>query len=144
MVIILVAFKLAGTYPKECNAVPVLGVKVGVYLEYEAAELVFIGRYYPAGNGALARYGGNANEGIQHFLHAKVVDGAAKEYRRYFTGQVIRSIQIAIHAFNQLCIFAEGGGVFIAQLFIKETIPDNGRNSIRSFPDPIAREASPN
>jgi len=93
-----------------------------VYLEDEAAEPVFFGFDVTRCGVARPRCWRNAHERIQHFLHTKIIDGAAEEYRGRFSAEVIVCVQFTVNAVDQFNVFTERMGIPFADFSIKDGI----------------------
>src|SRR3546814_18347834 len=70
-----------------------LRVHVGLNLEHEAAEPVFIGAHLACAGGMSARCRCVCSEKIEQQLHAEVVDRRAEEHRRLLAGKISRFIE---------------------------------------------------
>ena len=85
MMKIFVPFELTGADPQKGNPVPVFRVQVGMYLEDETTEFIFL-YIHMAGCGIAAPgFRRNADESIQQLFYSKIIDGAAKENWRLDT-----------------------------------------------------------
>src|SRR3546814_15348676 len=69
-----------------------LRVHVGLNLEHEAAEPVFIGAHLACAGGMSARCRCVCSEKIEQQLHAEVVDRRAEENRRLLAGKARKSV----------------------------------------------------
>src|SRR5690606_10291914 len=83
------------------KSVPVLGVHIGMYLEYEAGEFRFIGMDQPSLGPFGAGGGGNLNKAVQEFPHPKIVQGRPKEYGLLFRFQIGSLVEIRIYPMDQ-------------------------------------------
>ena len=103
--VVLVALEGARTYLQEGDAVAVVRVHVGVYLEDEARHLGLVGVDRTCLRGRGARRGGYAYEALEKFAHAEVVDGRSEEYGRNLPAQVgvaVEGVVDTLHKFEVL------------------------------------------
>ena len=84
----LVPLELAGADADKGDAVAMAGVQVRVDLEHEAGEILLVGIDDALVRGPAAGRGRDLGKGVEQFLDAEVVDGAAEEDRREFAAQV--------------------------------------------------------
>ena len=126
MVVILVPLKAAAAHTEKRNAVAVLGVEVGVYLEYEATHLLFL-HIHLAGTGVpVTGCWGNANEGFQQFLHAEIVDRRTKEHGGFVAAQVFLHVEFPVNAIDQFHIFPQGVGILLAHFLVEHRAAEVG------------------
>ncbi len=115
--VVRVALESAGADAQEGDPVAVARVHIGVNLEDEAGELVFVGQYLALLRWAGARLGGDLHEAVQQLLHAKVVDGGAEKDRADGLAQVFFTLEFGVYFVDHLHLFAQFvGGVFADEL----------------------------
>ena len=114
VVVIYVALEAAGADFDEGYAGAVVGVHVGVDLEHEAGEGLFPGVDYALHGLDGPRLGGYLHEAVEEFLDAEGVEGRAEEDGCELAAQVCLLVEVGVDAFDELQVFAELGGIFLA------------------------------
>jgi len=102
--------------PQEGDAIPVLGVHVGLHLEHEAGEFLLVGIHAAGGGLPGLRRQGVFHQGVEQILDAKVVDGGAEEHRCLFTGAERLQVERIAGAPHQLHLLAQFSGQAAEQL----------------------------
>src|SRR5882724_1535490 len=120
MMKVFVTLELTAAYTQERDAVAVLGIKVGVDLEYKAAELIFVHIQEAGGSLPAAGNGRDPDKSIQHFPHPEIIDGAAEEYGSHFSRQIVFHVELAMYSIHQLHILTQGSRILFTQLLVQQ------------------------
>src|SRR5882724_9182411 len=95
-------------------------------LKNKPGEFIFIRTNISCRCSPATGYWRDPDKSIQHFLNAKIVDGATEEYRRNFSFEIVFIGELAINAIYQFNIFPERGRIVFTQLFIKQVAAEIG------------------
>ena len=91
-----------------------IGVHVGMYLKYEACELIFA-RFHGALHGLYGSGGWcDAHKAIKQFLHAKGVERRTKEDGCHYAIAVIECAELWIHSIDELDVGTQFLGIVAA------------------------------
>ena len=122
MMKIFIPFKFSGTNPEECNAISMSWVEVGMNFKNKPTHFIIFHIHRTVGRFTAGRLGCYFDKRIQHFPHAKIIDGTTKKYRGYFCSEVFLYIQLAIHTINQIHIFPQCSRIGFSQFLIHNRI----------------------
>ena len=82
-----------------------VGVHVGVYLEYKAAESFLAGIYLALHCLHRPWRRGYLYKAVKQFLHAECIESRTEEYRRQLTAQIRFLVKLRIDALYQFEVF---------------------------------------
>ena len=109
MAIEFVALKFPRTNTQKGDAVPVLGVQVGVYFKDEAGKLFFQGRDFPFQRCFRSGRRRQGHHGIQEFPDSEVVDGGTEKHRGHPAGKILFLFKGGIDGAEQLYVLPQLG-----------------------------------
>ena len=102
----LVSLKLAATDLDEGDSVAVVGIHVGMYLEHEACELVFLRVNVAFLGMAWLRFRSDLEEAVQELPDTEVVEGGAEEDWRDVAAAVQVDVKLGVNALDGLELLA--------------------------------------
>ena len=119
-----VALELARAYLDKSDTAAVVRIHIGMNLEHETAEGIFLWLDHTFESGHRSGFGRNFHEAVEHFLDTECIESRAEEYGSRASGKVIVDIEFGIDTFNQLKILAQFGGINIAHGLVDARIVD--------------------